>query len=69
MNRSQIEAQRRQIDAEATEIDYLVARAVATKSFGQINSLEVRVNKLAEMRKNLVRKAANLDASEVAQRI
>jgi HK97 family phage major capsid protein len=47
VNEAQLNAQRSQLDAESAEIDRLIGQAVATKSYGQLPDLEVRVNQLA----------------------
>jgi HK97 family phage major capsid protein len=53
MNQSQIEAVRRQIDAEAADIDSQITAAVATKSFGSLPALESRVDQLQADRAEL----------------
>lgn len=58
MNQSQIEAVRREINAEAAELDRLIGQSVATKSYGNLPGLEARVEKLAQAR-------ADLEAAEV----
>ena len=53
MNNAQLDAQRRQVAAEAAGFDKEIAQAVATKSYGMLADLEDRVNKLAEDRADM----------------
>jgi HK97 family phage major capsid protein len=55
VNQSQIDNQRRQLNAEAAEVDALLADAVAKKSFNMLADLEERVGKIAADRAELDR--------------
>jgi HK97 family phage major capsid protein len=50
---SQLAAKRSQLDAESAEIDAAIANAVASKSYGQLSSIEDKINHLAELRAEL----------------
>jgi HK97 family phage major capsid protein len=58
MNQNQIDSQRRQLAAEAAEIDNQIAQAVSTKSYSMMSDLEARVEKLAAEREELDRAEA-----------
>lgn len=64
MNNSQIEAQRRQLNAEAADVDARLAMATETKSFDMLSDLEKRVNALAEARAELDQAEATASAVE-----
>jgi HK97 family phage major capsid protein len=59
VNTAQIAAQRRQLDAEAVDIDKAIGAAVETKNYRDLDALEKRVNELAEARKELDRHEEN----------
>jgi len=52
-SQAQLVAKRAQLDAEAEQIDAALARAVETKSYGDLDALNKRVDELAEARKQL----------------
>jgi hypothetical protein len=48
LNTSQLAFRRKQLDAEAAELDGLINRAIETKSYDGLNDIQSRLDKLAE---------------------